>query len=184
MYNPEKRPSVPLRVGIVKAIDPSSGAVRVVFPDRDQLVSYWLPVVVPKTRTDKFYWLPDTDEQVVCLMDDHDEAGAVLGAIYSSVDTTPVASSDKWHLAAADGAVFEYDRSAHRLSIELPAGAALSIAAGQSSITVDTSGNVTISAASITLAGGGAAVARVGDTVSCPAGTGTIVSGSSKVTSG
>lgn len=36
----------------------------------------------------------------------------------------------------------------------------------------------------ITLAGGGPAVARIGDSVSCPCGMGTIVSGSSKVTCG
>jgi hypothetical protein len=41
-----------------------------------------------------------------------------------------------------------------------------------------------VDAPRVELAGGGPPVARVGDTVVCPAGTGTIVSGSSKVFSG
>lgn len=45
-------------------------------------------------------------------------------------------------------------------------------------------GNATIDAATITLAGGGPAVARVGDQVICPAGTGAISTGSTKVNSG
>lgn len=43
---------------------------------------------------------------------------------------------------------------------------------------------VRVDAPRVELAGGGPPVARVGDTVVCPAGTGTIVSGSSKVFSG
>ncbi|HJU29769.1 MAG TPA: phage baseplate assembly protein V, partial [Candidatus Binataceae bacterium] len=65
------------RVGLVNAQDPAKCAVRVAFPDRDQLQSWWLPVVVLKTQNDKSYWLPDIGEQVVCLMDEHDEDGAV-----------------------------------------------------------------------------------------------------------
>jgi phage gp45-like len=45
-------------------------------------------------------------------------------------------------------------------------------------------GNVNVQGAAIVLAGGGPAVARVGDTVTCPAGTGHITSGSAKVNSG
>jgi phage gp45-like len=47
------------------------------------------------------------------------------------------------------------------------------------------SGDVELSpAALLKLAGGGPAIARVGDATTCPAGGGTIVSGSSKVTCG
>ena len=50
---------------------------------------------------------------------------------------------------------------------------------------VSVGGNVNVTAeAQIVLAGGGPQVARVGDTTTCPAGVGTITSGSSKVQSG
>ena len=95
------------RVGIVKQQDPAKARVRVTFPDYDQVQSYWLPIVVPKTQDDKAYWIPDIDEQVVCDMDEHDEAGAVLGAIYSSADAPTVQTADKWHLTVKDGAALE-----------------------------------------------------------------------------
>ena len=105
------------RIGIVQAQDPAHAKVRVVFPDYDAMISWWLPVVFAKTQDDKVYWIPDIGEQVVCLMDLRDEAGAVLGAIYSSADVPPVNSPDKYHLAFKDGASFDYDRVAHLLDL-------------------------------------------------------------------
>jgi phage baseplate assembly protein gpV len=101
------------RVGIVQQQDPARAKVRVVFPDYDEVISWWLPVVFAKTQNDKAYWMPDVGEQVVCLMDLRDEAGAVLGAIYSNADVPPVNSADKFHLEFRDGASFDYDRAAH-----------------------------------------------------------------------
>jgi phage baseplate assembly protein gpV len=105
------------RVGIVQQQDPAHAKVRVVFPDYDEMISWWLPVVFAKTQDDKVYWIPDIGEQVVCLMDLRDEAGAVLGAIYSSADTPPVNSANKFHLGFKDGAHFDYDRVAHLLDL-------------------------------------------------------------------
>ena len=105
------------RVGIVQAQDTAHAKVRVVFPDYDEMISWWLAVVFFKTQDDKAYWIPDIGEQVVCLMDLRDEAGAVLGAIYSSADAPPVNSADKFYLGFKDGARFEYDRVAHLLDL-------------------------------------------------------------------
>ncbi|MFZ1889744.1 MAG: phage baseplate assembly protein V [Candidatus Binataceae bacterium] len=187
------------RVGIVQEQDTALARVRVTFADYDQLRSWWLPIVVPKSQNDKAYWIPDLGEQVVCLMDAHDEAGAVLGAIYSSADATPVSSADKWHLGFKDGAAFEYDRAAHVLSLEftdgasvkydsgahaltiaLPTGAILTIGAGTASIAIDAEGNAQVtSPAQIRLGSGQLkGVARLGDQVTCPAGLGSITSAS------
>src|SRR6516225_3490006 len=135
------------RVGIVSAQNPATGQVRVTFPDRNQMQSWWLGVVVPKTQNDKAYWVPDLGEQVVCLMDEHDEDGAVLGSIYSTVDAPPVDSPNKYHWMMKDGATFEYDRATHNLAVALPAGATLSVAANGATIAIDTSGDVSVSAA-------------------------------------
>ncbi len=203
---------VSFRIGLVTDQDPINARVRVKFPDRDQVKSWWLPVVFPKTQNDKFYWIPDVGEQVVCLMDLRDEDGAVLGAIYSAIDAPPppcpdflypINSTEKFHVTFKDGAVFEYDRNTHVakhlaqdsallrydagwhfLTIALPVGAAMSITANGATIAIDASGNVTVDGGSLILAGGGPAVARVGDSTTCPAGSGTITSGSAKVNSG
>jgi phage baseplate assembly protein V len=178
------------RVGLVEAQDANKCRVRVSFADRDHMTSWWLPVVVPKSQTDKAYWLPDVGEQVVCMMDERDEDSAVLGAIYSDVDVTPVQSADKLHWSLKDGSSLEYDRGAHTLNCSLPS-ATLTILASGASITIDQSGNVEIaSSGQVVLSGGQVllggdaavkGVARLGDSVVCPAGTGTITTASTIV---
>ncbi len=125
-----------LRLAIVKEQDASLCRVRVVFDEFDQMLSYWLPVVVPKAQNDKAYWLPDIGEQVVCLMDERDEAGVVLGAIYSHADGTPVQSSDKFHLGFKDGTAMEYDRSAHVLALNFQDATAIKYDSGSHALTL------------------------------------------------
>jgi phage baseplate assembly protein V len=175
--------SAVFRLGIVKVQDAGQCRVRVAFPDRDQMQSWWLPVIVPKAQNDKAYWIPDVGEQVVCLMDAHDEDGAVIGAIYSAADATPVQSSDAFHLSCKDGASFEYNRASHTLQVSIPNGGTVTIAANGARITIDSGGDVKVMASGQIQLGGGAlmGVARLGDTVACPAGTGTIVSASTNV---
>ena len=74
-----------LRFGIVTQIDPINVLARVNFGD-DNSTSFWLPIMQTKTLKDKFYIMPDINEQVVCLMDENSEDGVILGAIYSSED--------------------------------------------------------------------------------------------------
>ncbi len=152
------------RVGLVREQDAAGARVRVVFSDYDQMESYWLPVVFPKTQDDKAYWLPDVGEQVVCMMDARDEAGAVLGAVYSSADTTPEGmTADKWHATMKDGASFDYDRAAHVLDLKfqdggevkydatahafsaaMPQGATFTVTLNGATLSIDASGNANI----------------------------------------
>jgi phage baseplate assembly protein V len=172
------------RIGIVAAQDATRCRVRVTFPDRDQMQSWWLLVVVPKTQNDKAYYLPDIGEQVVCLMDEYDEDGAVLGAVYSSADPAPAGlSADNLHWRAGDGAVFDYDRATHALSVNAPSGATITVAASGATITIDAGGNVSIATTRLIRLGAGSlkGVARLGDSVTCPAGIGSITSASVNV---
>lgn len=82
-----------LRFGIVTQINPITAQARVSFGD-DASVSYWLPILQTKTLKDKFYIMPDINEQVVCLMDKNSEDGVILGSIYSNVDK-PILNSEK-----------------------------------------------------------------------------------------
>lgn len=126
-----------LRLGIVKEQDVSLARLRVTFNEFDQMLSYWLPVVVPKTQNDKAYWLPDIGEQVVCLMDARDEAGVVLGAIYSQADATPVQNADKFHLGFKDGTSIEYDRASHVLGLSFEDSSAFSYDSGGHALTLN-----------------------------------------------
>jgi phage baseplate assembly protein gpV len=187
--------------------------VRVTFPDRDNVESWWLRVLSQNTQNNKDFWMPDVGEQVECLLDEKFRNGLVLGSSYSSADVPPSGMTlDKRrtqfkdnaahgydranhvldHLAQ-DGAILKYDAAAHAFTMSLPAGATLSIAvASGPSIAFDGSGNVNVIAkpgAQISFAGGGPAVARLGDTVHVTDDeggtlTGTIVTASTKVNSG
>ncbi|MGH7863504.1 MAG: phage baseplate assembly protein V [Candidatus Binataceae bacterium] len=139
---------VPFRVGLVVERDAARVAVRVRFPERDQMVSWWLPVVVPKTQDDKWLWLPDEGEQVVCLMDEHDEAGVVLGAIYSAADAAPVLSTEKFHVAFKDGTKAEYDRESHVMRVNYSDEAAVKYDAGahQFEVTLPEGGTASLDA--------------------------------------
>ncbi len=105
--------------GIVVARDPAKCKVRVQFPDRDELVSDWIPVGQRKTLGDFDYWLPDDGTQVYCLMDENCEAGVVLCAIYSDVDVPPVADGNLFYKKFSDGTIIQYDRAGHKLTADI-----------------------------------------------------------------
>lgn len=105
------------QTGIICDIDETAVRVRVNLPECDNLRSNWLPVLQRNTQENKDYWLPDIGEQVEVLLDDNGEDGVVLRAVYSTVDTAPLASHDKRYVHFSDGAAFEYDRKSHQLTI-------------------------------------------------------------------
>ena len=118
------------RTGLVAEQDVPGCRVRIRFPDRTDhnsqpLLSWWLPVLVRKSQDDKWYCLPDIGEQVVAYMDERDEDGCVLGAIYSAADappTTPAMTADKDHVTYKDGTWIEYDRASHVLDASFTDG--------------------------------------------------------------
>lgn len=128
------------RRGIVTRTEPATCRVRVRFPDRDDVESWWLEVVQAKTLRDKAYWMPDVGEHVAVLMDENGEAGAVLGAIYSSADPPPVDSQDKDHVTFDDGGVMEYDRATSTWSVSIPAGGTLRFQVGGSVLEITDAG--------------------------------------------
>lgn len=151
------------RTGIVVAIDEAAAKVRVQFDALDGVVSYWLPVLVQKTLSDKCYHMPDPGEHVVCLVDENGEEGVVLGAIYSAADAPPVSSADKFHVTFKDGTVVEYDRSVHKLTADVKGDVSVK-ATGRcdfdcgSQIFIKSATNVLIQAPVIGMKGGSPAV--------------------------
>lgn len=56
-----------IRVGTVSSVNAPAGTVRVAFAAQDEMVTYELPVITRGSKGNKDYWLPDVDEQVLCL---------------------------------------------------------------------------------------------------------------------
>ncbi|WP_051183068.1 phage baseplate assembly protein V [Desulfocurvibacter africanus] len=127
----EARLNQSVQVGEVTSVDAARGTaqVRLATPgNADGLITHDLPVLVRKTHADKDYAMPDVGEQVLCVFLPMGlETGFVLGSFYSSRDTVPVASADKWHVTFSDGTSLEYDRKEHTLTGSVLGDARLSV---------------------------------------------------------
>lgn len=82
-----------LKFGSITEVDMTKGVARVHFSDAD-IVSSWLPIIIPAGKEDKFSIPIVINEQVSCLMDDNCEYGVILGAIYSQKVTPPGEASN------------------------------------------------------------------------------------------
>ncbi|UTH76092.1 phage baseplate assembly protein V [Chromobacterium sp. IIBBL 290-4] len=130
-----------LKFGSVSDMDIQRHKVRVILPELGGLETAWLPVLTRKSLQDKDYWMLDKGEQVAVLLDARGEDGVVLGAIFSDVDKTDVNSQDKWQRRFNDGAVLEYDRKAHQLTVN--GGVQHVVVETQADITLRTKNNLT-----------------------------------------
>ena len=110
-----------LRIGKVVNRYPEKNTVRVEFErakNEDKTVSYELPILQPKTLKDKFYYMPEEGEYVLCVFLPYAlDVGFVIGSYYNNVIPTPVSDNKKFHLAFEDGTTFEYDKANHKLYI-------------------------------------------------------------------
>jgi len=110
-----------IRIGNVSARYPKEGAVQVDFRDagEDGIPTWKCPIVQPKTKADKAYWMPDKGERVVVLsLPQGPEMGLVVGAFYNKRDSVPAESNDKAQITFEDGTVVLYDREANLLKVD------------------------------------------------------------------
>lgn len=142
---------VPYEKGIVTAqqLTPYP-AVRVQLPDRDNMITYWLPISTGRASKtgDFFYSMPDVGDQVSVVMDEHYESGYVSGSLPSTVDTTPSGASlnMSFYVQTKDGTTFAYDRNAHSLAVAFTgAGGSASISlSGGSTFELNADGTVLV----------------------------------------
>lgn len=111
-----------IRVGTVSSVNAAAGTVRVAFAAQDEMVTYELPVLTRGSKNNKDYWLPDVDEQVLCLFLPNVSGrgvceGFVLGTFYSSVDAPVENSGDVHAVKYGDGTIIKHDRSTGKLII-------------------------------------------------------------------
>lgn len=128
-----------LRFGNISEIDVNTGYARVRFTD-NEIVSDWLQVVVMGAISTKFFHMFDINEQVACLMDENDEEGVILGALYND-DTKPTGGDkDVVKVNFPDGSFVSYNRSSHEYDINI-----------QGKVNITSSGETTIEAQSVSV---------------------------------
>lgn len=115
-----------IRVGLVSSVYSERATVRVMFSDKDDggtpLISKELSVLNRGSKSRKDYWLPDVDEQVVCLFLPNSNGrgvseGFVLGTCFSNPDAPQSASVDIRRVDFGDGSYVEHDRKTGNLTI-------------------------------------------------------------------
>jgi phage baseplate assembly protein V len=110
------------RAGYVTAYDPKRHMARVRFPDKDNLVSAWIPVIVPNTKKNKDEFHLDIDEHVACVMLGNGlEKGFVLGSFWDDKNRPPWGVQDARCTEFEDGTIVEYNRKKHKLLIDCSA---------------------------------------------------------------
>lgn len=118
MPNEQTEPGAVARFGYVSDYDAKTHMARVRFPDKDNMVSGWLPVIVPNTKKNKDEYHLDVNEHVFCMMMGNGmEAGAVLGAVYDDTNKPPVGDADVRVTTFEDGTRISYDRKNSLLTV-------------------------------------------------------------------
>ena len=122
-------------------IFPERHAVRVVFPDKDNLTSAELPVLGSFCAGNSSFALPDIGESVLVLNSTNDDvsgSGFVIGSRYNDKNPPKVNSIDKTRMDFKDGSFIEFDRSSGILNIDAKGSVKISAS-------VSISGNLAVS---------------------------------------
>lgn len=135
------------RFGYVSDYDPERHMARIQFPDKDDLVSAWIPVAIPNSLKNHDERHLDIGEHVYCnMMGNGLECGVVLCSIYDDKNKPVLHDQDIRAVTFEDGTEISYDRKNHKLKVEC-AGDIEIHAKGQINVKAD--GNMKYQAARI-----------------------------------
>lgn len=124
------------RFGYVSDYDPQRHMARIQFPDKENLVSAWIPVAVPNSKKNRDECHLDIGEHVYCaMMGNGLESGVVLCSVFDDKNKPPEGNADIRKTTYDDGTEVLYDRKNKLLKIEC-----------QGDIEIHAKGNITLSA--------------------------------------
>lgn len=109
-----------VRVGEIHAADYAAARVRVKMGD---IITAWLPWMTHRAGNDRTWHAPEVGEQVVVVSPSGDLAmGFVMPSVFQNDFPGPENVATKATTIYDDGATFQYDREAHKWTINIPAG--------------------------------------------------------------
>lgn len=125
-----------LRFGYISAYDPAKHAARVKFPGMGDLISGWLPVGVPNSKSNRDECALDVDEHVAVLLSgDGCEEGIILCALYDDANAPDVKDPEKRRVKFQDGTEIYYSRKDNELKISHESGSTYEMTGGDVRIT-------------------------------------------------
>lgn len=100
-----------IRIGTISSINPKNAKARVMFEDRNNVVSKELPMLFQRTIGTQDYVIPKVGEQVLCLfLSNGLEEGYILGSYYTEKNIPPGNDENKRLIIFEDGTLLEYDK--------------------------------------------------------------------------
>ena len=106
------------RFGYVSAYDAKRHMARIQFPDKDNLISAWIPVAVSNSKKNRDEAHLDIGEHVYCnMMGNGLETGVVLCSLYDDTNKPPAGDADIRKTTYDDGTEIIYDRKNHKMQI-------------------------------------------------------------------
>ena len=102
-----------IRVGKVVSTNTENCTCKVQFVDMDNFISTDLQVLQQKTHKDKYYYMPDIDEMVVCLLDDR--SGIIFGSIYNRKNLPTFPGQNLSGVEYKDGSKITFDSDSGEL---------------------------------------------------------------------
>ena len=116
--NSNNESSCTARFGYVSAYDEKKHMAKITFPDKNDLVSGWLPIAVRNSLKNHDEHHFDIGEHVFCVMQGNGlESGCVLCAIYDDKNKPPVHNQNERAVTYEDGTTIIYDRENKKLKI-------------------------------------------------------------------
>lgn len=107
-----------MRFGYVSDYDEFKHRARVRFPDKDNMISGWLPVGVRNTKKNKDIAPLDIGEHVCCFLSGSGtEDGIILCSFYDDNNEVPEINQDIRCVHFSDGTIMRYDREDNSLDI-------------------------------------------------------------------
>lgn len=102
------------RIGMVSSVNGKNCTARVTFPDKEDMVSAELPIVVIGSYQTKGYWVPEVGMQVLCCFMPNPagtgmNAGFILGGFYSDQHQPEESNPNVRCLKVPDGSYIRFD---------------------------------------------------------------------------
>lgn len=108
-----------IKAGIVSSVDPTNCSARVVFPDRDDMVSADLPIIQRNCGKNQDFSLPDVGDNVLCLfLGTGTEDGFILGSFFNDQKKSQLTDPNVRGVIFSDGTKIVYDREKKLFEIE------------------------------------------------------------------
>lgn len=108
-----------IRTGTISSVNEVECKARVVFEDRDDIVSQDLYLLYRGTKRVKPYLIPEVGETALCLfLPNAIEEGYIIGSYYNDMEKPAENNKNIFSLTLPNGTKFKYDLSTNKLILE------------------------------------------------------------------